>query len=723
MKTRLDRRQFLVGAAATSTTSAFARFAYPSGLLAADEARPWRDSGQIEYGVDYYPEDWPEERWEMDARMMAQAHFRMVRIADTNWQRMEPEEGRYSFAWLDRLVEIMSRNGIRVVLCTSSYAPPAWLSQKHPDFYSVMESGERHRWGGLGNMCLNHPLYLQYVAKLVGALAQHFGRNAGVIGWQIDNEMGGWGAECYDNQYCAPKFRKYLRDKFGSLDNLNRRLFTVSYGHTYSSWEQIPLRQSVDGDVLQAPLVLEVERFFSGNIAEFLAFQADILRKNTQGQFISHNGPDSTRNCFEFAKPLDFLSEDNYPRVGEFESPRFSTDLSRAFNHGKPFLVLEIRSGTYGGYTLGDATPPPGLARLWAWQTLAHGADGVLFFRWRMNNGGSEQYWQGLLNYDGSPGPAMAEVVRMGVEVQRIGPEFVHAETPAGVAGILSYDSLFALRIGDDKSPYFDQLRQISNAFHQWGLNVDFVEPESDLRKYPVVFAPSLHVLSTAIVDRLDEFVSGGGLLILTARSGFKNQDNLATQMAPGPLRPMAGVAVKNLTLIGQPADDKWQDFPIEQGGYRPSPDNAIVSESEEWQGEYQCKRWADILELEGARPLFHYKKDFYSNQPAVSIANHGKGRVIYVGTLLEPRFYADLARHACQWAHLETGPEIPPGMDFAIRKKGNREFLFVLNFSSEAGVVRIPGQTRDLLSGKNFADQVTVPPLDLCVLVRNKPA
>ena len=718
MNIRLDRRRFLAGVAAASTSSAFARFAYSASPQQAGEVKPWHESGQIEFGVDYYPEDWPEERWEIDARMMAQAHFRIVRVADTNWERMEPEEGRYDFAWLDRIVEVMSRNGIRVVLCTSSYAPPAWLSQKHPQIYSVMESGEHHRWGGLGYMCLNHPIYLQYVVRLVTALGQHFGRSTGVIGWQIDNELGGWGAECYDSQYCVPKFRKYLKDKFGTLDELNRRLFTVSYGHTYNSWDQIPLRQNVDGDVLQAPLVLEAERFFSGNIAEFLALQADILRKTTQGQFISHNGPDSTRNCFEFSKPLDFLCEDNYPRVGEFESPRFSTDLSRGFNHGKTFIVMEIRSGTYGGYTLSDATPPPGLARLWAWQTLAHGADGVLFFRWRMNNGGSEQYWQGLLNYDGSTSPAMPEVIRMGEEVQRVGSEFVYAESPAKVAGILSYDSLFALRIGD-KFPYFDQLRQVSDGFHHWGLNVDFVEPESDLRKYEVVFAPSLHVLNKAIVDKLDEFVRGGGVLILTARTGFKNEDNLTTQVAPGPLRSMAGASVKIFSTIGQAADDKWQDFPIEQGAYRPSGDNAIVSESEEWPGEYQCKAWADVLELEGATSLFHYKKDFYSGQPAASIANYHQGKVIYVGTLLEPRFYVDLARHACKWANLETGPEIPPGMDFAIRRKGDREFLFLLNFGSDAGEVRISGQTRDLLSGKTFTDQVTVQPLDLCVLVR----
>jgi len=417
-------------------------------LLASPAKAAQPPSRQIEYGADYYPEDWPPERVETDAVLMQQARFTTVRVADTNWERLEPEEGRYDFAWLDRVIAILNRHGIRAILCTSSYVPPAWLIQKHPDFYLVQEDGTRRRWGGMGYMCLNNPTYLRYVANLVSALASHYGHNPGVIGWQIDNEMGGWGYACYDPDYCVPKFREYLKKKFGTLDELNRRLLTVSYGHVYSAWDQVPLGGNPSDDTQQVPLLLEAKRFFSDNINQFMAFQAGLLRQQTNGQFITHNGPDRTLNCFELAKSLDSLGIDSYPRVGEFVTPGFDVDLFRGFNRGKSFLVLEHRSGSFGGYTLGDAMPPPGLARLWAWQTLAHGADGVLFFRWRMNNGGSEQYWQGLLNYDGTPARAYPEVKRMGEEMARVGAELVQAETPASVAEVLSYDSLWALHVG-----------------------------------------------------------------------------------------------------------------------------------------------------------------------------------------------------------------------------------------------------------------------------------
>jgi beta-galactosidase len=712
----IDRREFLAAMTALTAISFF-----PKQSLAGkveDRLQPTPD--QVEYGADYYAEDWPSERVETDAKLMQQAHFRTVRIADTNWERLEPEEGRYDFAWLDRALEILNRYGIRVVLCTSSYVPPAWLVEKHPDFYMVNEAGVRRRWGGMGMMCLNNPVYLQYVAKLVTALATHYGRHAGVIGWQIDNEMGSWGGECYDEHYCVPKFRQYLKNKFGSVGELNKRLFTVSYGHSYSSWDQILLQSNVTEDALQAPLVLESQRFFSANIREFLAFQAALLRQYTRGQFITTNQPAPSRNCFDFASQLDSLGLDSYPTVGESISAGFSTDLMRGFNRGKSFPVLEFRCGTYGGYTLLDATPPPGLIRLWAWQTLAHGADGLLFFRWRMNNGGSEQYWQGLLNYDGTPGPTFPEVVRMGEELLKVGPNFVRAETPASIAEIVSYDSYWALQIGDDKFPYFDQIKAFSSGFHHWGMNVDCIEPAADLSKYKVVVAPSLHVTDEALVKNLETFVNNGGILILSARSGFKNQDDLATQVPPGPLQRLAQVRIQRFTLLEKYAAPKWLDFPDEQGGYRPSPDNSIKAVASEWTGAYKAKVWADILEPVGAKVLFSYQKDYFAGQAAVTIADFGKGKVIYVGTLLEPRFYVDLARQACEWANLESGPEMPDGVDAATRQKGLTSFLFLLNFNDSEKTIKLAGKHRDLLSGTTFEGSVTVPPLDLSILVKS---
>ncbi len=697
----------------------------PNGAAKSDTAI------RFEFGADYYPENWPPERVEVDARLMQQAKFTTVRMVDTNWQHVEPADGVYDFAWLDRVLEILNRHGIRPILCTPTYAPPAWMMAKHSDFYLVDEAGTRYRWGGLGHVCLNNPGFLQYVEKIVTVLATRYGHHQGVIGWQIHNEVGAYGYGCYDKEYCLPKFRQYLQKKFGTLDELNKRLLTVAYGHTYSSWDEIPLQWhpagggSSDHD---APLLLEAPRFFSQVGQEFLTFQASILRKYTSGQFITHNLPTpfSEADAFDLAKPVDFLCDDSYPQVGEYASPAFALEAVRGVNHGKPYYMLEQRSraSADSGVTLRDAVCPPGLARLWGWQDIAHGANGVVYWRWRFANGGSEQYLQGILNFDGSPGPAFPEVVRFGDELARFGPAMARTENPSSVAHIISYDSRWALHVGNATFPYMEQLVAISHGFRRWALNVDFVEPMADLSKYKVVVAPTLHVIDPAIVENLDKFVSQGGVLVFTPRSGFKTKDNLATQVPPGPLTSIAKVRVVDYTLVGKVLNPQtapnWFGFPGEPGAYRPVEENSISSVSPRWSGEYKIQGWADVLEPDGAEVLFRYSKDFYSGRPAVTLAEYGKGRVIYVGTLLEPRFYFDFARRLCDWANVPCGPQIPEGMDYGLRKDDRQSYHFLLNFSDNAKSVTMPGKFRDILSNKVFDESVTVPPVDLSILVRS---
>jgi beta-galactosidase len=677
---------------------------------------------RIEFGTDYYAEDWPAERTETDAKLMQSAGLSVVRLVDTNWERTEPAEGKHDFAWLDRVIGILNRYGMRVILGTSSYVPPAWLMERHPEFYAVNKDGVRYRWGGMGWVCLNNPLLRQFVQRHVTALAEHYGSHPGVIGWQIDNELGTWGYTCYDSDHCVPKFQNSLQSKFGTLEELNQRWLTVSYGHRYSSWKQIPLNWTLGSQAHQAPLELGAQRFFSSNVSDYMDFQAAILRRHAPKQFLTHNiaGPSVNGNAFEFARSLDFLSFDSYPRIGNYFFPGFAADLVRGANHGGSFLVLEHRSGYVGPFSLTDPITPSGLIRLWAWQTLAHGGDGVLFFRWRMSTGGSEQYWQGLLNYDGTTNRAYDEVARMGREVMKVGSQFARATSPATIGEILSYDSLWALHVGGSSFPYFDQLAVLNRAFRRQGLNVDVLEPTADLSKYKVVLAPTLHVVTPAIAATLDRFVHAGGVLVLSARSGFKTEDNLATERPlPGLLLSLTGARVTGFSPLQSTTPRAWLDFPSERGVYKSHGENEIVAESANWPGSYTARGWADILEPAGAKILFRYAKDFYSGSAAVTLSEVGAGKVLYIGPLLEPRFYHDMARRVCRWANLETGPEIPEGVDYAIRQLGDKEVRFLLNFGTAASVVQLPGSHRDLLTNESSSGSVSVPSLDLRVLVR----
>lgn len=687
----------------------------PAALAAGLASSP-----QIEFGADYYAEDYPLERVEIDATLMEEAGFRAVRLLDTNWEQMEPAAGHYNFAWLDQVLAILNRHGIRAILGTSSYVPPAWLLEKHPDFYAVTKDGGRHRWGGMGFMCLNHPAYRRHVARLVTALAARYGNHPGVLGWQVDNEPGVWGYACYDTEYCVPKFRERLKKKFGSLDELNRRWLTVSYGHRYSAWSQIPLNWTLGMQAHQAPLELEAQRFFSENVREFLQFQARILQRSNLQKWVTTNisGPSRNGNAFDWARALDFLSSSNYPRVGDHLGASFALDLMRGFNHGKPYFILEHRSGYMGPFSLTDAAPSPGLIRLWAWQTIAHGADGVLFFRWRTSLGGSEQYWQGLLDYDGTPGRAYPEVARMGGELERFGGRIAGSRTCSQVAIIMSFDSLWALHVGNAEFPYYEQISAFHHAFKRFGVNVDFVEPDADLSEYRIVVAPSLHVVSQEAAANLQRFVERGGTLVLTARSGFKDTDNLAVkQPLPGLLAPLTRASVSAYTLLEERATKTLFGFPLLTGDYQPSADNELVPV--EWKGSrsYCARGWAEWLEPNGARTLFRYGKDFYAGQAAVTEAEFGAGRAFYVGTLLEPSFYLDFVRQLVRHSEVEIIESLAPGMDVAVREKNGEKIAFLLNFSPTPQTVLLPGKWRSLVSN-TVASERQIPPFEMEILV-----
>jgi beta-galactosidase len=714
----MDRRTFL---GSTLPVWTMVSSSFPL-LLNSARSNPSSSAPPIELGVDYYAEDWPTERTELDAKLMQGAGIRVVRLIDTNWERMEPSDGHHEFSWLDRVIDILYQHGIRSILGTSSYVPPAWMIEKHPEFYAVNKDGVRYRWGGMGWVCFNNPQFREYVTRHVTALAQHYGTNPAIVGWQIDNELGSWGYTCYDTDYCVPKFQRFLKEKFGTIEELNRQLATVSYGHAYSSFTQVPLNWALGSQAHQAPLELEAQRFFTSNVSDHIAYQADILRKYSRNQWISHNVGGLSRNgsLFTFAKPLDFLSYDSYPRMTDFLLPAFATDLVRGANHGRSYLALELRSGYMGPFTLTDAITPEGLIRLWGWQTLAHGADGLLFFRWRMSIGGSEQYWQGLLDYDGQPNRAYQEISRIGRDLKAVGAAFAKAPTVSAVAQIMSYDSLWALHVGDSTFPYFDQMAVFNRSFRRLGLNLDVVPPETELSNYKIVVAPTLHVVSPEIAARLESFVSSGGVLVLSARSGFKTSENLGVEMAlPGLLRKLVGARIPEFTMLADTPRKSLLDGPNENGVYLPSIGNEIASVGAEWKGSYKASVWADLLEPENASVLFRYTQDFYAGRAAVTIANYGKGKVIYVGTLLEPRFYLDLARRCCSWAAVSEGPGIPEGVDYAVRRGTMGDVHFVLNFTTSSQEIAMHGTYRDLAKGSRFHDKFTVDPLDLLILVQ----
>src|SRR5215212_6049719 len=349
------------------------------------------------FGVDYYPEHWPEARWSVDAQLMAEAGFNTVRLAEFAWSRLEPQPGVFDFAWL-----------VRAILGTPTASPPPWLMQAQPDLFRVDEQGRRLTFGNRREYCPSHPLYHDCTRAIVTVMAEHYAPHPHVVGWQIDNEFGD---RCYC-PVCRDAFQHWLRRRYETLDALNGAWGTIFWSHVYTDWSQIPVPVATGGSP-NPGLALDFARFASDTYVAYQQLQIDLLRSRTSGQFITHNlmgfGYDKI-NYYDLARELDLVTWDNYPRTQwslAADVDPSGPALAAATMYGlkqQPFWVMEQQAGP-GGWELVSVMPRPGELRLWAYQQIAHGADGIIFFRWRTARHGAEQYWHGLLEHDGRARP------------------------------------------------------------------------------------------------------------------------------------------------------------------------------------------------------------------------------------------------------------------------------------------------------------------------------
>jgi beta-galactosidase len=651
------------------------------------------------FGVDYYPEQWPETRWAVDADMMRQAGFNVVRLAEFAWSRLEPREGEFNFAWLDRAIEVLCAREMEVVLGSPTAAPPAWVMRKQPDAYRVLDDGRRVTFGHRRHYCPNHPGFREQTRAIVTAMADHYRGNPAVIGWQIDNEFGD---PCYCPN-CARAFGRWLRRRYGSLEELNRRWGTVFWSQEYDDWDSISL-PTRNARAPNPGLHLDYFRFASDSYVEYQNVHIEILRRAQPDWFITHNLMGSKYeqiDYFDLAAPLDFVSWDNYPRLAwnmvpdvDVAAVALAHDTTRGLKR-RNFWVMEAQSGASGWENVSVA-PRPGEIHLWAWQAIAHGADGIVFFRWRTARFGAEQYWHGVLDHHGEPGWRYAEVQHMGEELARVGRAIVGTVPRAQVALVLSYDSRFAFQ-AQGNNPGFSyptHLASLYAAFFRCNIAVDMVSPDVDLSGYRVVVAPALHVISPEIADRLHRFVESGGVLLCTARSGVKGMDNEVTELRlPGLLRELFGLSVEEY-------DSPAIGVTIPLRSVEPS--NTL--------GEAVAEGWCDMLAFATATPLLQYTEDYYAGRCAAAENRLGKGRAVYVGTFGNAALHDWLARYLLDAASI--APDIQPeGIELRWRYgRDDAALLFVLNHAEVARSVSLPGTFTDLLDGSVLRGSAELP-------------
>lgn len=653
-------------------------------------------------GVDYYPEQWPEERWATDARLMREAGLSVVRIGEFAWAKMEPAEGVFDWDWLDRVIEILASEGLHIILCTPTAAPPAWLSYAYPDTLPVNAQGQRYHSGSRRHYCVNSAIYHNATQRIVNAMALRYGQHPAVIGWQLDNEFGCHNTtRCYCEN-CRTAFQNWLVKRYSSLDNLNTAWGTIFWGQTYTDWEQIDL-PNLTVAIPNPSHVLDYDRFASDSNLAYQQLQIDLLRSNIQSsQWITTN---VMLDMFDIdyhalAKPLTFISWDSYPTgqreraalllylpgetpfqfaydLGDPLVTGFGHDLVRGYKQA-PFWIMEQQPGqiNWADYNPGLRA---GAVRLWVWHAAASGANAVVFFRWRAGILAQEQFHAGLLHHDGSLDLGYREAVTLNSELGDL-QSFIQSPYRAQVALLMTYPDLWALGL-QPHNQSFSLIRHLFvyyRAFQRLGIQVDIISPEASLEGYRLLVAPTLFISDELQAHILDRFVQQGGTLLLGVRSGFKTLSNQVTdQPLPGDFRRLVGTVVTD-----------WHSLP-------PGVTYDLQTNIPGLSGV--ASLWAEALypdlpaqSREGsATPLASFTSGPFVGRTALTERLVGNGRALYMGWFPTLEQAQALLAYLAGKVGIERIGDIPDGM-VAIRR-GKKIALF--NFTEEDLAVSIQGQ------------------------------
>jgi beta-galactosidase len=661
------------------------------------------------YGAAYYPEYMPYERLEKDVELMKQSGIGVVRMGESSWGLWEPEDGRFEYAWMDRVVDQMHKAGIKVIMGTPTYSIPAWMYKKHPEIVMTRLDGRTITYGMRQNADLLNPTYRFYCERIIRKIAEHYKDNPAVIGWQIDNETPPGGAANKDVQ---DGFVEYLQHKFKSVDELNKVWGLNYWGQRLNDWTEIPPQSGI----LNPGWKLEWQRYAQWITTDFLAWQASIVNQYKRpDQFVTQDfaGPPRPEvNEFDISKSLDIVAVNPYHHAPQDEydgeDSSYQGDYGRSLKRTN-YLVTETNADTIGWDSKSQFPPYDGQLRLDVYTHLSSGANMVEYWHWHSIHYGQETYWKGILGHDLEPGRPYQEMSKTAHELRRVGPEIASLKYANQVAILYSSDSYWGIEFMkfSDQANYRSLLRQMYHVLYKSNVGVDFVFPEStNFADYKVIVVPPLYVASDALLNKLVEYVRNGGHLVMGFKSGFTNEyDTVRWTTMPGPLREAAGFHYQEFSSLRQPL--------------------ALKSDPFHAGDENKVSDWAEMIALDSAEALAYYDHPFFGKYPAITRHAFGKGSLTYEGTVLSDALQSKVLLDVIQRAGI-GGPDqtLPSGVrtKHGVNRNG-RKIHYYLNYSSQEQTFAYPhGAGSELLTQKAVAaaQSITVKPWDL-VLIEEK--
>jgi beta-galactosidase len=661
------------------------------------------------HGGDYNPEQWSEDVWASDAEMMREASVNSVTLGVFSWVNLEPEEGRYTFDWLDKIMDIQARDGRTVGLATPTAAVPGWLSQKYPEVLRKTPTGDRRKHGNRVNMCWSSPVFQEKSLEIGSKLAERYGSHPALAFWHISNEYGG---HCYC-ELCEQKFREWLQIRYGTLDSVNTAYWAKFWSHTYTDWNQITIPGEPIGETSVHGLTMDWKRFSSQQIIDFYKLERDNLKSFTPDVPCTTNlmGTYDVVDGFAIAKEMDFVSWDSYPwftnrpyDVTGWIQASFLHDLNRSMKQGKPFLLMECAPSASNWYSVMHLKRP-GQHTLEGLQAVAHGADGVQYFQWRQSSGSMEQYHGAVVAHnDRREARVFQDVVSLGGTLQRL-DGVIGAPVPSQVAVIYDWEVDWSIQTGlgyrSQRPQYGRTVLEHYKALFELNIETDVIDSVSDFSSYKLVVAPMLYMLRPGVADSLAQFVRDGGTLVLTYLSAWVDEDSQAFRGGyPEPLRSALGIWSEELDELYPDQQNRvqWND------------------------GIFATSDYSELIHLSGAEALGSYADDFYSGRAAVTRNQYGKGAAYYVASRNEASFTRSLLGQITQELGIfaPVSAQVPEGVSLRRRVGAEGDFVFVLNYNSKPAHVDL--ETESLLDAEtreSIGSVVELPPFGSRVFVR----
>lgn len=657
----------------------------------ATKIRKLWNHDKISYGGDYNPEQWPEEIWQEDMRLFEMAGIDIVTLNVFSWAAIQPSEEVYDFERLDKIINLVCSKGMKICLATSTGAHPAWMAKRYPEILRVDFQGRKHKFGGRHNSCPNSPVYRKYSVRLAEKLAERYGSNPSVIGWHISNEYGG---DCYCEN-CSKAFREWVKDRYGTLEELNHAWNTSFWGHTFYDWEEIELPNDLsehfnmmgkDRTQFQG-ITIDYKRFNSDSMLECYKLEYEAIRKYCKDTPITTNlmGFYPLLDYHKWAKYMDFASWDNYPGPNDSAALKASNHaLIRGLKSGRSFCLME-QTPSVQNWQPYNKLKRPGQMRLDSLQAVAQGADTVMFFQMRRSIGACEKYHGAVIDHAGrSDTRTFREICELGAELKKIGDATLGSVMDSKVAIIYDWDNSWGIDYSSGPSILMNYRQELLNyyvALHEQNISCDIIGVDEPLESYDLVIAPILYMVKEGYDEKIRSYVKNGGNFVTTYFSGYVNDSDLVDGAYPGRLSDILGIWVEESDAL----PDKEENHFIYDGK------------------KYPARILCDIVRPETAETISVYEDDFYRGETMMTVNSFGMGNAYYVGVNSEQDFYRAFMKNLCEELEIQPVHSVFENVEFTVRTNEKGSYLFVLNHNAEPVTITWDYDGTDIVSEEEY--------------------